>query len=1398
MPKTLQIILGCCAVSLAGTAESGTVIWSGNGGANTNWVNGNNWIGLSSPAAGDDVKFFDAGSVVTSSNINNAVDGAFGGTIASLQYGNTNNYHAALISAGQTFNITGTNGLAVFMPVLDSSSGQAKSVLATITGMGGALNVSNAIANLVINQAVTNGFGGRATLDLSGLDTFTANLNRIGIGTVSLPNTLGMVGGVGNQRCLGTLYLAKTNLIRLNYAVSLATYLTANATNALEMSRNPNNNSGAISFLYLGQTNTFYVDSLGVGRDKASASSAGWLGFNPAYTNNNPVAYFRGTGGDTNRVTWWGIGDMNAASSAAQCSVGICDFSCGKVDALVNVMSLARDGSPPTYAGAPNQGTFAFTTGIVDINTLYVGNQSLGGIASGSNYNACIGVVNVNGSNATLVVNNSLVLGQTVTNSLTAQRTTGTLNINQGVVRANSISTGIFSTNNAINLSSGTLIVTNASTTNTIGSISQPITVLTMSNSTVWLGMNSNSVPRISVVALQTGGISNCIGLVSIPVYPSYPTQVVLIKYATLDSYNIGMANALASAPGAYLVNNATNRSVDLMLTSGSTPTVGGLVFLQQPSNTIAGSVISPAVKVAVTNSNGGAATNTPVFISLLSGTGTLNGSLTQVTDQNGVATFPDLNLTVTGPKILRAAAGGKITGSSNFNIIGAAPASLVFAVQPIDTVASNAITPFVSVQLMDAYGNKSLSNGFVVNMFLASGAGNMGGATSILTDTNGQAVFTNLSINLTGSKQLTAVASGLLNQSSSRFYILPNIPLPVIPGQTFYVTNYGAKADSITTNTTAIQNTINAAAQAGGGTVRLTAPGTYLSGPLNISNKINLQIDTNAMLQMLPYGSWPTNYSAFINSSRQHDIEISGEGIIDGQGAPWWAVFTANNNAYRPNDMINMYYCTNVLVKDITLQNAPMFHFNLNGPCQNVNISHITVSAPTSPNTDGTDFSANNILIQYCSYNDGDDDPVLKSIAYNATIADCVIGQRSGIAVGSGFAQGGVTNYNVVNCIVSNNTDAIYLKCDRDRGGLARGLSFANLTIANVSDRAFSIYSYYNSDFTNMPWGSTGTVTPASAALDPGQTVTATTPIWRDITFSNITATSSSRAGLIWGLPEMLISNVFFIGVTNLANGSFKVLNARAVKFIDSPVITPSGVINFELYNAELILSNSAPVSAPVTLNGFSTNGIGNTLSIYNAQAVVNNTNLFSPNPVITLGGGSLIISNSLNLGAGSQLNFFLGTNPSTLVVVSNLVLNGTINVNAGAGFTATNYTLFTYTGKLAGSPVLGATPTIHYYNYALETNTPGLVRLIVTAPAPPKYDSIRVIPGGGGAMTVSGSSGVTNSSFWVLASTNLTLPLAQWSSVATNQTDVNGHFLFTYVSGTNNGQMFYRIELP
>ena len=103
---------------------------------------------------------------------------------------------------------------------------------------------------------------------MSGLDTFTATVNRIGLGTTTLPNP-----GGNNQRAQGILYLARTNFITVKYSDTLANYQASGKTNAIELSHNPGNNPGAVSYLYLGQSNVINVDSLGIGMDKSGNNS---------------------------------------------------------------------------------------------------------------------------------------------------------------------------------------------------------------------------------------------------------------------------------------------------------------------------------------------------------------------------------------------------------------------------------------------------------------------------------------------------------------------------------------------------------------------------------------------------------------------------------------------------------------------------------------------------------------------------------------------------------------------------------------------------------------------------------------------------------------------------------------------------------------------------------------------------------------------------------------------------------------------------------------------------------------------------------------------------------------------------------------------------------------------
>jgi hypothetical protein len=85
------------------------------------------------------------------------------------------------------------------------------------------------------------------------------------------------------------------------------------------------------------------------------------------------------------------------------------------------------------------------------------------------------------------------------------------------------------------------------------------------------------------------------------------------------------------------------------------------LAFAQQPTATVTGQIITPAVVVRTVDAFGNptAAAGVPVSMALTSGTGTLSGTLTVPTDAAGTATFSALAIDSLGSKRLTASATG-------------------------------------------------------------------------------------------------------------------------------------------------------------------------------------------------------------------------------------------------------------------------------------------------------------------------------------------------------------------------------------------------------------------------------------------------------------------------------------------------------------------------------------------------------------------------------------------------------------------------------------------------------------------------------------------------------------------------------------------------------------------
>ncbi len=191
--------------------------------------------------------------------------------------------------------------------------------------------------------------------------------------------------------------------------------------------------------------------------------------------------------------------------------------------------------------------------------------------------------------------------------------------------------------------------------------------------------------------------------------------------------------------------------------------------FEVQPSNVTASATMAPAVQVKVVDGFGNAVPLELVSLSLV-GTGTLTGGEATATDGNGIATFPDLTIDLAGSKQLLASSGALTpVASASFTVSADAPAAISFQVQPTDVLVGATMAPAVQVKVADAFGNGVPSE--LVSLSLV-GTGVLTGGDATATDANGIATFPGLSVDATGSKQLTATSGALTPATSASFTV--------------------------------------------------------------------------------------------------------------------------------------------------------------------------------------------------------------------------------------------------------------------------------------------------------------------------------------------------------------------------------------------------------------------------------------------------------------------------------------------------------------------------------------------------------------------------------------------------------------------------------------------------
>jgi polygalacturonase len=378
-------------------------------------------------------------------------------------------------------------------------------------------------------------------------------------------------------------------------------------------------------------------------------------------------------------------------------------------------------------------------------------------------------------------------------------------------------------------------------------------------------------------------------------------------------------------------------------------------------------------------------------------------------------------------------------------------------------------------------------------------------------------------------------------------------VSTPSIPASTFNITSYGGSTSS-SNNASAVVQAINAASAAGGGTV-LVPSGTFLCGPIKLKNNVGLQLSSGTILKVLAYNSYPgsgttADVAPFIDLTGLTNVKVSGTGAtIEGQGSAWWTAYStskANGAAIARPAIIGFTNATTVEISGIKIQNAPNSHIGIGKNNNSVTVSGVTISSPSnSPNTDGIDTWSPNINITNCNISCGDDNIAMNNESKYITITGCTFGAGHGLSIGS-YASN-IDHITVSNCTFNGTSNGVHLKSNRTRSGTVQYLTYTNLTMTNVAN-PINICEYYPDN-----------TIPSSASGDSAQPITASTPVWKHITFKNVTATGANVAGILWAVPEKPMVDLIFDNVKISASTGIKANYVNGASFINGSKITVS-----------------------------------------------------------------------------------------------------------------------------------------------------------------------------------------------------------------------------------------------
>lgn len=419
---------------------------------------------------------------------------------------------------------------------------------------------------------------------------------------------------------------------------------------------------------------------------------------------------------------------------------------------------------------------------------------------------------------------------------------------------------------------------------------------------------------------------------------------------------------------------------------------------------------------------------------------------------------------------------------------------------------------------------------------------------------------------------------SGLVKSLESIFY---DPSFAVIPDRDYNVRDYGAAGDGKTLDTKAIQDCIDAAAEAGGGVVSFPE-GVFLSGAIFLKSNVELHIGKGVTIRAIQDDSqypeiwgriagvemdWP---AALINIYKQNNVRITGKGTIDGNGKYWWDKFwgdpprsggmyteylekglrwAVDYDCKRVRGIV-AYESEDILLKDFTVKRSGFWTITFTY-CRRCYVDGVVVrnnEGGFGPSSDGINTdSSSEILVENCDIDCNDDNLCIKSgkdadglrvnrPAENIVYRNCITRSGHGLFTLGSETSGGMRNIEVYGLRAVGTTMGLRFKSAKVRGGLMENISFHHIEMEGVSyPFHFELNWYPQYSYPSIPEDIPRDSIPdrwvalTRPVLPPERGI----PEFRDISFSHIRVNGAHQAFFVNAYPEKPMKNLRWKDVT-------------------------------------------------------------------------------------------------------------------------------------------------------------------------------------------------------------------------------------------------------------------------